>query len=211
MRWRFADRIAVSPTVKSLFRGIDVHIFAYGVTGSGKTHTVRGGKTLAERGIIPRLLSAIYRRGRKIEKDSNGEKSVEVTLSYYEIYNDKVFDLFEPVEKRPLAGLPIRDCGGKTVVAGLTDRPCGSLKEFEELYDGANVRRSTSATKVRSLYTISGVRVEGTDETVAQRELVALARHPLRQVIPDLRRSDDHKHRLRNRLGRIRGQPPHRQ
>lgn len=109
---------------------------------------MRGGKLLADRGIIPRLLSAIYRRGRKVEKDSGGEKSVEVSMSYYEIYNDKVYDLFEPPEKRTAAGLPIRDNHGKTVVVGLTERPCSTLKEFEHLYDQANVNRSTSATKV---------------------------------------------------------------
>lgn len=47
----------VAPTIKHLFGGFDVTIFAYGVTGTGKTHTMRGGKSLAERGMIPRLLS----------------------------------------------------------------------------------------------------------------------------------------------------------
>ena len=47
----------VAPTIRHLFGGFDVTIFAYGSTGSGKTHTMRGGKSLAERGIIPRLLS----------------------------------------------------------------------------------------------------------------------------------------------------------
>lgn len=47
----------VAPTIKHLFAGFDVTIFAYGVTGTGKTHTMRGGKSLAERGMIPRLLS----------------------------------------------------------------------------------------------------------------------------------------------------------
>ncbi|KAL3429668.1 P-loop containing nucleoside triphosphate hydrolase protein [Aspergillus tetrazonus] len=140
----------VSPTVKHLFNGFDVTIFAYGVTGTGKTHTMRGGKSLADRGVIPRLLSSIYRRSRKLEKDSDGQTSVSVSLSYYEIYNDKVFDLFEPPEKRTLAGLPLRDNGGKTVVVGLTERPCHSLKEFETLYDQANINRSTSATKLNA-------------------------------------------------------------
>ena len=139
---------AVSPTIKHLFAGFDVTLFAYGVTGTGKTHTMRGGKTIAERGVIPRLLSGIYRRSRKIEKDSQGETKVEVAMSYYEIYNDRVFDLFEAPEKRTLTGLQLRDNGGKTVVVGLTERPCESLKEFERLYDQANVNRSTSATKV---------------------------------------------------------------
>nr|OQO15358.1 hypothetical protein B0A51_17708 [Rachicladosporium sp. CCFEE 5018] len=141
----------VSSTVKHLFKGFDVTIFAYGVTGTGKTHTMRGGKSLAERGVIPRLLSGIYRRARKAEKDSAGESTVEVSMSYFEIYNDKVYDLFEPPEKRTPAGLPIRDNQqGKAVVVGLTERPCTSLKEFEGLYDHANINRSTSATKLNA-------------------------------------------------------------
>jgi hypothetical protein len=111
---------------------------------------MRGGKSLADRGVIPRLLSSIYRRARKIEKDSDGETQVEVAMSYYEIYNDRVYDLFEPPEHRTPAGLPIRDNNGKTVVVGLTERPCTTLKEFEKLYDEANVNRSTSATKLNA-------------------------------------------------------------
>ncbi|KAI1971868.1 hypothetical protein LOZ53_000934 [Ophidiomyces ophidiicola] len=140
----------VAPTIKHLFNGFDVTLFAYGVTGTGKTHTMRGGKSLAERGVIPRLLSNVYRKSRKMEKDSQGATKVEVAMSYYEIYNDKVFDLFEPSEKRTPSGLPLRDHGGKTVVVGLTERPCGSLKEFESMYDQANVNRSTSATKLNA-------------------------------------------------------------
>ncbi|KAJ6016058.1 hypothetical protein N7540_010649 [Penicillium herquei] len=140
----------VAPTIKHLFNGFDVTLFAYGVTGTGKTHTMRGGKSLADRGAIPRLLSGVYRRSRKIEKDSNGETTVKVALSYYEIYNDKVYDLFEPPEKRTLAGLPLRDNGGKTVVVGLTEKACTTLKEFEGLYDQANNNRSTSATKLNA-------------------------------------------------------------
>lgn len=138
----------MAPTLKHLFNGFDVTIFAYGSTGTGKTHTMRGGKTLAERGVIPRLLSGIYRRGRKIDRDSAGQTTVEITLSYYEIYNDKVFDLFEVPEKRTMTGLQLRESGGKTVIVGLTERPCESLKDFERLYDQANVNRSTGATKV---------------------------------------------------------------
>ncbi|KZF21898.1 kinesin-domain-containing protein [Xylona heveae TC161] len=140
----------VAPTVKHLFNGFDVTLFAYGVTGTGKTHTMRGGKSLADRGAIPRLLSAIFRRSRKIEKDSQGATSVQVAMSYYEIYNDRVFDLFEPPEKRTPTGLQLRDNNGKTVVVGLTERPCTTLKDFESLYDQANVNRSTSATKLNA-------------------------------------------------------------
>lgn len=134
---------------------------------------MRGGKSLAERGIVPRLLSgseyesrffhfifqseggvltwdplSVYRRARKITKESVKGTRVEISLSYCEIYNDRLYDLFETPEKRSLAGLPLRDNGKKAVVVGLTERPCENLKDFERLYDQANLNRSTSATKV---------------------------------------------------------------
>ncbi|KAJ8113327.1 hypothetical protein ONZ43_g5179 [Nemania bipapillata] len=141
----------VAPHIKSLFLGLDVTIFAYGVTGTGKTHTMRGGLKLADRGVIPRLLSGVFRRAKKITKDSNGGTTVVVALSYYEIYNDKVFDLLEPVEKRTPSGLPLRaEANGKTVVAGLSERPCQDLKDFEQLYIEANTNRVTAATKLNA-------------------------------------------------------------
>ncbi|KAF2753782.1 kinesin-domain-containing protein, partial [Pseudovirgaria hyperparasitica] len=187
----------IAPTVKHLFNGFDTTIFAYGVTGTGKTHTMRGGKSLAERGVIPRLLSKIYREQRKIEKSTAGATEIEVAMSYYEIYNDKVFDLFEPPEKRTPAGLPIRDNNGKTVVVGLTERPCTTLKEFEQLYDQANVNRSTSATKLNAhssrSHAVLCVKITQTTETsvrVSRASAIDLAGSE------DNRRTDNNKERL---------------
>ncbi|KAI1162002.1 P-loop containing nucleoside triphosphate hydrolase protein [Nemania serpens] len=112
---------------------------------------MRGGLKLADRGVIPRLLSGVFRRAKKITKDSSGKTTVTVALSYYEIYNDKVFDLLEPVEKRTPSGLPLRaEANGKTVVAGLSERPCEDLKDFEKLYIEANTNRVTAATKLNA-------------------------------------------------------------
>ncbi|KAF7540223.1 hypothetical protein G7Z17_g12261 [Cylindrodendrum hubeiense] len=141
----------VAPYLKPLFQGIDVTLFAYGVTGTGKTHTMRGGLKLAERGVIPRLLSGVFRRGKKIMKDSQGETTVQVALSYYEIYNDKVFDLLEPLDKRTPTGLPLRaEASGRTVVVGLSERSCEDLKDFEKLYIEANNNRITASTKLNA-------------------------------------------------------------
>ncbi|KAL6400477.1 Kinesin-like protein KIF22 [Ilyonectria robusta] len=142
-----------STSQETLFtsEGIDVTLFAYGVTGTGKTHTMRGGLKLAERGVIPRLLSGVFRRGKKITKDSQGETTVQVALSYYEIYNDKVFDLLEPLEKRTPTGLPLRaEASGRTVVVGLSERSCEDLKDFEKLYIEANNNRITASTKLNA-------------------------------------------------------------
>ncbi|PNY25209.1 Kinesin-like protein [Tolypocladium capitatum] len=141
----------VQPHLKSLFQGFDVTIFAYGVTGTGKTHTMRGGLKLAERGVIPRLLSGVFRRGKKMMRDTQGSTTVRVTLSYYEIYNDKVFDLLEPLEKRTASGLPLRaEANGRTVVCGLSERACEDLKDFEKMYIEANNNRVTAATKLNA-------------------------------------------------------------
>ena len=159
---------------------------------------MRGGKSLADRGAIPRLLSSIYRRARKIEKDSGGETQAEVSMSYYEIYNDRVYDLFEPPEKRTLAGLPIRDNQhGKTVVVGLTERPCTTLKEFEHSYDQANLNRSTSATKLNAhssrSHAILCVKVT---QTTADEVRVSTASAIDLAGSEDNRRTDNNKDRL---------------
>lgn len=112
---------------------------------------MRGGLKLADRGVIPRLLSNVFRRGKKIVKDSAGATAVQVTLSYYEIYNDKVFDLLEPPEKRTSHGLPLRaEANGKTVVVGLSERPCEDLRDFEKMYIEANNNRVTASTKLNA-------------------------------------------------------------
>ena len=112
---------------------------------------MKGGKSLVDRGMTPRLLSGIFRKGRAVAKSTNGDTSVTVSMSYYEIYNDRVYDLFESPDKRTATGLPIREAeGGKTVVVGLTEVLCEGLKGFETLYDRANSNRSTGATKLNS-------------------------------------------------------------
>ncbi|POS83920.1 hypothetical protein EPUL_004281 [Erysiphe pulchra] len=187
----------VSPHLKSLFRGLDLTIFAYGVTGTGKTHTMRGGMKLADRGVIPRLLSAIYRRGRKVTKDSGGETTIEVSLAYYEIYNDKVYDLFEKPEKRTLAGLPLREKDGKTVVVGLSEHACNDLKEFEKLYIEANHNRSTAGTKLNSQssrsHAILQVKVS---QITGDRKLVSIASAIDLAGSEDNRRTENNKERM---------------
>ncbi|TVY35756.1 Kinesin-like protein [Lachnellula subtilissima] len=187
----------IAPTLKSLFQGLDTTIFAYGVTGTGKTHTMRGGMKLAERGVIPRLLSGIYRRGKKVAKDSGGETSVSVTLSYYEIYNDKVYDLFESPDKRSLAGLPLREKDGKTIVVGLSERECDDLKDFERLYIEANNNRSTAGTKLNAqssrshaILMVKVTQINGDETLVSTASAIDLAGSE------DNRRTENNKERM---------------
>jgi len=172
-------------------------VFAYGVTGTGKTHTMRGGLKLSERGIIPRLLSGIYRRGRKVTKDSGDETTVTVTLSYYEIYNDKVYDLFEAPEKRSLAGLPIREKDGKTFVVGLSEHACDDLKDFERLYIEANNNRSTAGTSLNAQSSRShAILMVKVTQTNGDETLISTASAIDLAGSEDNRRTDNNKERL---------------
>ncbi|KAF2639912.1 kinesin-domain-containing protein [Massarina eburnea CBS 473.64] len=188
----------IAPTVKHLFNGFDLSIFAHGCTGTGKTHTMRGGKSMAERGVIPRLLSAIYRRSKKTEKDTSGETKVEVTLEYFEIYCDRVYDLFESPDKRTPAGLPIRDNHGKTVVVGLREKPCATLKEFEQIYDQANVNRSTSATKKLNAHSSRSHAILCVKVTQSTESTIRVSRASCIDLAgsEDNRRTDNNKERM---------------
>lgn len=158
---------------------------------------MKGGLKLSERGVIPRLLSGIYRRSRKVIKDSGGETSVTITLSYYEIYNDKVYDLFEAPEKRSQAGLPLREKDGKTHVVGLQEVACDDLKDFEKLYIEANNNRSTAGTKLNAqssrshaILTVKVAQTKGDETLISQVAAVDLAGSE------DNRRTENGKERM---------------
>eukprot|EP00435_Cladocopium_sp_Y103_P004387 s315_g1.t1 len=92
--------------------GYHATVFAYGQTGSGKTHTMEGfvyqaaaqGKvpqvnpslTAPERlGIVPRCIEGLFER---MEQQSlQSDKSFTLRLSFLQIYNEKIFDLLNPV------------------------------------------------------------------------------------------------------------------
>lgn len=143
------------------------------------------------------MLSGIYRRGKKVTKDSGGETSVSVTLSYYEIYNDKVYDLFESPDKRSLAGLPLREKDGKTIVVGLSERECDDLKDFERLYIEANNNRSTAGTKLNAqssrshaILMVKVTQINGDETLISTASAIDLAGSE------DNRRTENNKERM---------------
>lgn len=74
----------------------DLNILTYGQTSSGKTWTVdgsfnkdRNGGAEDQHGIMPRIVRRMY--------DSHGHDSIYI--SYYEIYCDKIYDLFRDEQR----------------------------------------------------------------------------------------------------------------
>lgn len=83
--------------VESVIKGYNGSIFAYGQTGTGKTHTMEGVKDSQEhKGIIPRCFDKIF----EIIK-SYYNTNFLIRCSYLEIYNESIQDLIskEPRQK----------------------------------------------------------------------------------------------------------------
>ncbi|CCO27261.1 Kinesin-like protein KIF22 OS=Danio rerio GN=kif22 PE=2 SV=1 [Rhizoctonia solani AG-1 IB] len=147
----------VRPLLPSVFTGHTLTIFAYGVTSSGKTHTMQGSAT--QPGIIPRVMEALF------ERRVNMRSKVKFELSYMEIYKDDVFDLMVSTRGTKL---PVREDGkGKVFVANLTETPIESTDEFDTHFIAACKGRSVAATNFNRAssrsHAILGIKVSVTE------------------------------------------------
>ncbi|XP_064404188.1 kinesin-like protein KIF3A isoform X2 [Halichondria panicea] len=101
------------PIVNSVLDGYNGTIFAYGQTGTGKTYTMEGERSVPEkRGIIPNSFAHIFGHIAK----SEGETQFLVRVSYLELYNEEVRDLLSKnvankleVRERPDIGVYVKD------------------------------------------------------------------------------------------------------
>ncbi len=83
------NRVA-RPIVENVLEGYNGTIFAYGQTGTGKTFTMEGNRSVPElKGIIPNSFAHIFGSIAKAEDNV----AFLVRVSYLEIYNEDVRDL----------------------------------------------------------------------------------------------------------------------
>ncbi|KAK0439369.1 kinesin-like protein [Armillaria borealis] len=130
----------VEPLVDVVYTGVTVTIFAYGVTSSGKTHTMQG--TKSEPGVIPRVVRSLFER-----KAALNHPDTQLSVSYMEIYKDEVYDLLVTRENGPK--LPVRENGaGQVFVANLSSIPLQSVQDFDNIYARTTKHRSVGATKL---------------------------------------------------------------
>jgi hypothetical protein len=99
-------------SIEDVIRGFNSTIFAYGQTGSGKTYTMFGphwedslntsGNFLEDQqkfGIIPKSIENLFENLQMHEDFEN----FTVYCSFLQIYNEKLFDLFQDKESsKPL-------------------------------------------------------------------------------------------------------------
>ena len=124
------------------WEGYHTCLFAYGQTGSGKSHSMIGYGM--NKGIVPLATAEIFKR---IAANTDPEKSYEVTAMMCEIYNEKVQDLMIEFNKRPTAGLKVRESKVLGIfVDGLSKHAVTSYEEISKVMSIGESHRSKGAT-----------------------------------------------------------------
>ncbi|KAF1501405.1 Kinesin-like protein KIF19, partial [Megadyptes antipodes antipodes] len=135
-------------TTKSLIGGVisgyNATIFAYGLTGAGKTYTMLG--TDCEPGIYIRTLDDLF----KALEATTKEMDYRVSMSYLEIYNKVIRDLLNPSS----GFLDLReDPRGSLQIAGITEVSTTSAQEIMQLLmkgNKQNTQEPTAANRTSS-------------------------------------------------------------
>ncbi|GMJ09750.1 kinesin 7.4 [Hibiscus trionum] len=102
--------VAARPVVKAAMEGVNGTVFAYGVTSSGKTHTMHGDQNAP--GIIPLAIKDVF----SIIQDSPGREFL-LRVSYIEIYNEVINDLLDPTGQN----LRVREDAQGTYIEGIKE------------------------------------------------------------------------------------------
>ena len=182
----------VAPLVQSALDGYKACVFAYGPTGSGKTHTMLGAtgdvdaSELGEQaGMIPRALELLF-RSREAAKAAGWRYTFRASM--LEVYCEELLDLLAP-GAAGLRGAQVADwdkaaasasggaralevrhdeASGVTVVEGATSVEVGSAQEVAELLQRAAAARATGRTACNARssrsHLVMSLRLDGDNE-----------------------------------------------
>ncbi|XP_022711381.1 kinesin-like protein KIF3A isoform X1 [Varroa jacobsoni] len=136
---------AARPIIDNVLQGYNGTIFAYGQTGTGKTFTMEGNRSVPElKGIIPNSFAHIFGY---IAKAAEQIKFL-VRVSYLEVYNEEVRDLLGKdqslqleVKERPDIGVYVRDLSSCVV---------NNADELDKIMTLGNKNRAVGATNMNA-------------------------------------------------------------
>ncbi|ORX39845.1 P-loop containing nucleoside triphosphate hydrolase protein [Kockovaella imperatae] len=148
----------VEPLLDKVLEGTNATAFCYGVTGSGKTHTMQG--TDSDPGIIPRAVQALFDRVEELD-----DRTTVISFSFVEILKDEVYDLQDASNGSGNSGnrrwsnsgpkaeqrrkLDLRTDGkGNNTVANMQTTVVSSPEEFRDLYNIAAATRKVASTNL---------------------------------------------------------------
>ncbi|EGG08420.1 uncharacterized protein MELLADRAFT_47708, partial [Melampsora larici-populina 98AG31] len=127
--------------VQGVLDGFNATVFAYGATGCGKTHTITG--TPEAPGIVYLLMKDLFGR---IASEAD-DMTVEISISYLEIYNETIRDLLNP--NAPI--LNLREANSSVSVPGLTTSTPESASDVIRLISTGNAHRTVHGTEANAV------------------------------------------------------------
>eukprot|EP01137_Pigoraptor_chileana_P001459 Opistho-2@39130 len=129
------------PIVEAVLSGYNGTIFAYGQTGTGKTHTMEGVRSVPElRGIVPNSFAHIFGHVAK----ADGKARFLVRVSYLEVYMEEIRDLLAPEQNKRLELKENPETG--VYVKDLSSFVVKSASELDNLMTNGNKNRVVGAT-----------------------------------------------------------------
>ena len=130
----------IKQNLTSLLKGINISIFAYGQTSTGKTFTMKG-ESKSNEGLIPLCIREIFNSLNSSE--SNITKSL-VKVSYSEIYNETVNDLIDTSKKN----LEIRESPRGIFVNNLSEITVTNVEKAMQILNKGENNRIIAETKL---------------------------------------------------------------
>jgi len=145
-------REVVEPVIYEVLDGYSCTIFAYGQTGTGKTFTMEGERTIGDQytwendpksGIIPRTMNHLFDK----LNDSGNEFTVQVSL--IEIYNEEIMDLLstsQTVEKLKMYD----DAKGGVKIKNMTEVGVKNKNDIYGIMERGSQKRKVAATEMNA-------------------------------------------------------------
>ena len=134
---------AIKPTINNVINGYNSTTLAYGVTGTGKTHTIFGDLALSngEDGVAIKACEYLFN---KLNKDYFSD-DYEIKVSYIEIYNENVIDLLNN-ENENISLMIIEDPNKGVYVHNVKEFIINNTNELKKLICQGNKRRTMAPT-----------------------------------------------------------------
>ncbi|ETW05509.1 hypothetical protein H310_03266 [Aphanomyces invadans] len=141
-------------SVEQVVQGFNCTIFAYGQTGTGKTHTMMGPDSslrqgdMSQWGIIPRAVDGLFQELKAVGACGAG---AFVHCSYMQIYNNQVFDLLHSSAVKDQPPLQVREMikghAKHIYVSGISEFRVGNAHEVLDLLHLGSKNRTIRATE----------------------------------------------------------------
>ena len=135
--------IAIKPTINNILNGYNSTTLAYGVTGTGKTHTIFGDLALdnGEDGIAIKAVEYLFEKLTKEYFDND----YEIKVSYIEIYNENVIDLLNN-ENENISLMIIEEPNKGVYVHNVKEFIINSSFDLKKLISQGNKKRTMAST-----------------------------------------------------------------